>query len=495
MAQRAAPRGGTIDRPGDEARPIPVRNPWTGEVDYEITPPSREELRRTCTELRVAQRPWGRSPIEHRVETMRAWAARLEAARDVLIAADSEDTGHCTISRMSPDIIVSSIRAWCSTAPEALGQARIEGRSPSMASVTFRSQLVAYPLVGVISPWNAPLMLSLLDAIPALLAGCAVIVKPSEIAPRFVEPVMETIAEVPGLSAVLTYIVGDGETGQEMIDNVDMVCFTGSVANGKKVAEACARRLIPVSLELGGKDPAIVTASADLDHAATAVVRGAVWGTGQVCFSIERVYVHESVHDRFVELLVEKADEVELNYPDRRVGHIGPFGTERQAAIVAGHLDDALAKGAVLRTGGPPFRLGGGLFMRPTVLTEVNHDMVLMREETFGPVIPVMPYATEEEAIALANDTTYGLSAAVVAGSAEEAARLGEQIDAGGISLQDTFLTLARAGQIGATSFNASGLGEARSGPSAILRFYRSKALLTNDAPPAPLPGLKAVDR
>lgn len=154
-----------------------------------------------------------------------------------------------------------------------------------------------YPLVGVISPWNGPLMLSCLDPVPALFAGCAVIVKPSEVAPRFVEPLMDTIRAGPELAAVFTFVTGDGVTGQQLIQQVDILCFTGSVANGRKVAVACAQRLIPAYLELGGKDPAIVTATADLDAAATAVLRGAAFGTGQVCFSVERVYVHEDVHD------------------------------------------------------------------------------------------------------------------------------------------------------------------------------------------------------
>ncbi len=149
-------------------------------------------------------------------------------------------------------------------------------------------------------------MLSCLDPVPALFAGSAVIVKPSEVAPRFIEPLMETIRAVPELAGVLTFIAGDGQTGQQLIGQVDMLCFTGSVPNGRKVAVACAERLIPAYLELGGKDPAIVTATADLDAAATAVLRGAAFGTGQVCFSVERVYVHEAVHDEFVDMLVRE---------------------------------------------------------------------------------------------------------------------------------------------------------------------------------------------
>src|SRR6185437_9717380 len=402
---------------------LPVTNPYTGEVDYEITPPTPAELAELCDSLRAAQVKWAAAPLERRVEVMLRWADELDKAYGRLSAADFADTGGCLIALMSPRIVASSVRSWAAAA------AARSGTSSIMPSIAFRTQLVPYQLVGVISPWNGPLMLSCLDPVPALFAGSAVIVKPSEVAPRFVEPLMDTIRAVPELAEVFTFIAGDGQTGRQLIQQVDMLCFTGSVANGRKVAVACDERLIPAYLELGGKDPAIVTATADLDAAATAVLRGAAFGTGQVCFSVERVYVHADVHDAFVAALVAKADAVRLNYPDINDGEIGPFGFDRQARIADEHLADALAKGAVLQAGGPSQVLGagsgvsGGHFMRPTVLTEVSHDMLVMTEESFAPIMPVMRYQTEDQAVALANDTHYGLSASVIAGTAEEAAR------------------------------------------------------------------------
>ncbi len=468
-------------------RILPVRNPYTGEFDYEITPPTAEELAQTCARLRAAQVKWGAAPLEHRIEVLSRWADELDAAYGPLSAADYADTGGCLISLIAPRIVAGSVRAWAADAPRALAAAARSGTSSIMPSISFRTQLVPYPLVGVISPWNGPLLLSMLDPVPALFAGSAVIVKPSEVAPRFTEPLMATIRAVPELAEVLTFITGDAQTGQELIGQVDMLCFTGSVPNGRKVAQACAARLIPVYLELGGKDPAVITASADLEAAATAVLRGAAFGTGQVCFSIERIYVHEDVHDEFVDILVRKAGQVKLNYPDIDDGEIGPFGFDRQAKIADEHLAEAVAKGAVIRAGGPSQELGGGRYMRPTVLTEVNHDMLLMREESFAPFLPVMRYRTEDEAVELANDTSYGLSAAVIAGTAAEAARIGERINAGTVSLQDTFLTLFKTRDIGTNSFGDSGLGGDRTGPASILRFLRKKALLTQSAPPAPL--------
>src|ERR1700683_4220465 len=371
-------------------KPLPVRNPRTGEIDMYITPPSPQEITATCARLRNSQPGWGTAPVEHRISVMKKWAERLPAHRTRLIEADSIDTGYGQISRVAPDMVIGSVLRMCAMAPTILERSRRTGNSPGAPHVAYRTNLRPYPLAGIIGPWNAPLMLSTLHAVPPLFAGCAVIVKPSEVTPRFVKPMLETIRETPELAEVFTFVVGDGETGQAIVDNVDIVNFTGSVPNGRKVAEALAKRFLPFILELGGKDPVIVTQTADLQKAATAVLRGAVTSTGQVCFSIERIYVQEKVHDAFVAILVNEADRVELNYPDPNSGQIGPFIAERQAAIVDDHLDDAVGKGAKIRTGGKSENLGGGLYMRPTVLTDVPHDMKLMRDETFGPVMPVM---------------------------------------------------------------------------------------------------------
>ena len=463
------------------APPLPVRNPRTGKIDREITPLGSHEIAAICTQLRTAQPAWGALPLEQRIAVMRAWADKLRAYKPRLIEADCTDTGYGQISKVAPDMVIGSILRHGSIAPALFAQAQRSGVSPGAPNISFATLLKPYPVAGIIGPWNAPLMLSTLHAIPALFAGCSVIVKPSEVAPRFVDPIMESIREMPELAAVLKYVVGDGQTGAAIVDNVDIVNFTGSVPNGRKVAEECARRFIPCMLELGGKDPVVITQTADLDKAASAVLRGAVTSTGQVCFSIERVYVHESVHDEFVERLASKAERVQFNYPDPHSGHIGPFIFERQAQIVAGHIEDALAKGARLRAGGKVLNLGGGLYMRPTILTGITHQMQIMRDETFGPVMPVMAYRTADEAVRLANDTTFGLSAAVIAGTVEEARRIADRIDAGVVSVQDTFLTFAGYGAADWESFKFSGLG-ARGG---LLAFVKKQAILVNSAAPA----------
>jgi succinate-semialdehyde dehydrogenase/glutarate-semialdehyde dehydrogenase len=459
-----------------EPRILPVRNPRTGQVDMHITAASSAEIAAECARLRRSQPAWAGAPLAHRIGVMKQWAERLKAHRPALVEADSIDTGGGQISQVAPDMVIGTIMRMCAIVPTIFDQARRKGTSP-VPSIHYDTNLRPYPVAGIIAPWNAPLMLSTLHAIPPLFAGCAVIVKPSEVTPRFVKPMMETIREVPELAAVLTYVLGDGETGQAIIENSDIINFTGSVPNGRKVAEACARRFIPAILELGGKDPVIITETADLRRAAKAVVRGAVTSTGQVCFSIERIYVQEAVHDAFIELLVQEAERVELNYPDPRAGQIGPFIAERQAHIVDEHIDDAVSKGAKVRLGGKSMNLGGGLYMRPTILTDANHEMKVMRDETFGPVMPVMKYRAEDEAVRLANDTYYGLSAAVIAGTEEEARRIADRLDAGMVSVQDTFLTFAGFGAgLSGDSFNYSGMGP-RTG---ILAFLRRQGVLVN---------------
>ena len=468
-----------------EQRSLPVRNPRTGAVDFDLQVSPPAQVAAKARRLRENQREWGSRPIAERVAIMQRWLAAVAAKAQLLAEADAEDTGGCHTSYLQGFITMGNIKGWIEDAEAALERARYDGPSKAMPSVGVRSQLVPYPLVGVISPWNAPMMLALLDAVPALFAGSAVLLKPSEVTPRFITPLFETVAQVPELAAVFDYVMGDGRTGQDVISQADLVCFTGSVPTGRKVAMACAERLIPCFLELGGKDPAIVTASADLERAATSVLRGAVHASGQVCFSVERIYVEASIHDAFVDLLLEKAKAVRVNSEDPRAGHLHPFTFAPQAGIVAGHIADAVAKGATVLTGGKVEEIGSGLYMYPTVITGVTHEMTIMREETFGPILAVMPFKDADEAVALANDTMFGLTASVIAGSEEEALPIARRVNAGAVFIQDTFLTFAKNRTIGTHSFGWSGLGGSRTGPESILRFVRRKALMTQHGPVA----------
>ncbi|MBN4000416.1 aldehyde dehydrogenase family protein [Nostoc sp. LPT] len=461
--------------------PIEVRNPRTGKFDYVVIPPPPRLLAQQCKRTRRAQVSWQQLGLEGRIEALQQWKQAILSGRDRLTEALVNDTGRLSTSVLEIDSFLSSIDRWCKLAPELLQDS---AKNTAIPFIALQQTSVPYPLVGVISPWNFPLLLSTIDTIPALLAGCAVIVKPSEIAPRFVAPLKTAISAVPELRDVLTFVEGAGETGSALIENVDLVCFTGSVATGRKVAEAAAKRFIPAFLELGGKDPAIVLESANLELATSAILWGSVVNTGQSCLSIERIYVAESIFEKFYHQLVAKAHRLELAYPTVESGEIGPIIAERQAAVISDHLLDAVEKGAVIHCGGVIEDLGGGWWCRPTVLTQVNHSMKVMTEETFGPIMPVMPFSTVEEAVSLANDSIYGLSAAVFALEAE-ALEVSQQIDAGAISINDAALTaLMHEGEKNAFKF--SGMGGSRMGAAALKRFMRKKAILiktnaTND--------------
>lgn len=460
---------------------IPVRNPRTGDIDYWINPPSLEHLEQQCKCLRSAQIQWQQNGLDQRIRALREWKDKIQTQRDALTQALMTDTGRLGVSVLEVDSFLSSIDRWCRLAPELLQEA---DKVTAVPFIHLKQAASPYPLVGIISPWNFPLLLAMIDAIPALLAGCAVIVKPSEIAPRFISPLLQTLRQVPQLQEVFTVIEGAGETGAALIEQVDLICFTGSVSTGLQVAEQAAKRFIPAFLELGGKDPAIVLASADLDLATTAILWGSVVNTGQSCLSIERIYVAASSFEAFVARLVTKSGYLKLAYPSAESGEIGPIIAQRQAAMISDHLRDAINKGAVVHCGGQVEEKDGGWWCRPTVLTQVNHSMKVMTEETFGPIMPIMPFSTMEEAIRLANDTIYGLSAAIFAAQETEALAIAQHIDAGAISINDAGLTaLIYEGE--KNSFKYSGIGSSRMGAAGLMRFIRKKAFLikTNSVP------------
>jgi len=461
------------------SRELAIRNPRSGENDYTIQPPSDTELESMAAELRGNQPEWANADIGHRCAAVTAWAEDLldpaESLSGELINALATDTGRFLVAMVEAQSIRNIVMGWAGLAPMLLADS--EERDSITEGVGLFGQRVPYQLAGVISPWNFPLLLSMLDAIPALVAGCAVIVKPSEVTPRFVKPLQDSIARHPELNGVFRIIAGDGETGATLVDNVDIIAFTGSVATGRKVAEAAARNFIPALLELGGKDPAIVLPSADIDSAAKAVLRSSVQATGQACQSLERIYVHKDQIDDFVSALTEKAAQVELNYPDIRQGHIGPLIFARQADIIRDHLEDAVQKGATILCGGEIENHGGGNWILPTVLTGVDHSMKVMREETFGPLLPVMAYDTVDAAIDLANDSDYGLSAAVFGEDLDEAKAVARKINAGAVGINDGAVTVD-VHDAAHDSFGYSGIGQARMGMTGLTRFTREKALV-----------------
>ena len=456
-------------------------NPRTGEQDYAFEPASAAEVSAAAQRLRAAQPAWAARSAAERADVLMRWADAVEASAWEIGEALSIDTGRSLLSHREVAGAVSNIRRWARMAPDLLIQPGLRD-SQLVPGLRYGNQYVPYALCGFISPWNFPVTLSLIDAVPALAAGAAALIKPSEVTPRFVAPLARTLDAVPELQAVLAFVPGGAETGAALVEQVDLICFTGSVRTGRKVAEHAARRFIPASLELGGKDAVIVTASADIETATDAVLRGSILNSGQVCLSIERIYVDRAIHDAFVARLVEKAAAVQLNVDDIAEGHIGPLIFAPQADIIAAHLADAVARGARIETGGQLVRQGG-VWCPPTVLTGVTNDMAIMQEESFGPLLPVIAFDSVDEAVALANDSSFGLSGSVIAGSVEEALPIAERVQAGGISINDCGLTFMTY-EPEKNSFGFSGMGGSRMGPASIHRFLRRKALIVQTGKP-----------
>jgi len=461
-----------------------VTNPRTGEADTRIVATDRDAMGAMAERARAAQTEWQARGMAERGEALMRLSNALEAHQATIAAALEHDTGRRRIAQQEVMGVVGAMRGWAQLAPTLLLESSwVQGR----AKPNFKHRIdhVPYALVGVISPWNFPMTLSFIDTIPALMAGACVIVKPSEITPRFADVLKSVIKDV-GLEDVLQFAQGSGITGAALVGVVDCICFTGSVETGRKVALGCAERLIPANLELGGKDPLIIAPGADLEAASSLALRSSVLATGQACQSIERVYVPAADHDDFLDRLIAKAKEVVPNMEAVDRGQIGPFIDPRQSAIVADQIADAIAKGAILHCGGDVMSSSGGHWMVPAVLSGVTHDMAIMIDETFGPVIPVMAYDTIEEAIALANDTAFGLSAGVFAKDLDSAAAIGSKLHAGAISLQDAALT-GQYFEAEKQSFGQSGIGGSRMGAAGFSRFFRKRALIANTVAPLEL--------
>lgn len=334
-------------------------------------------------------------------------------------------------------------------------------------------------VAGVISPWNYPFFLSMIPLFTALAAGCSVVLKPSEKSPLSGQ-ILADVAATAGLPAdVVQVIHGGGEVGAALVEEVDVIAFTGSTAVGKKVAEAAGRRLIPAILELGGKDPIVVLDDAHLGRSARAVAWSGMLNAGQTCVSIERVYVLDSVYEGFLSELVKAFDDVTAATGCRR--DVGPIIDEGQYEVVAAHVSDALSKGATLVKGGRRVEGPAGFYYEPTLLTDVDHTMRVMREETFGPVLSVMRVPDQEAAVEMANDTSYGLHASVWGGDRTRAARVASRIRSGTVAVNDVDVNFIMPtlpfGGIG-----DSGLGVAF-GPEGIRSYCYAKGITASRLP------------
>ncbi|MGZ8844926.1 MAG: aldehyde dehydrogenase family protein [Pyrinomonadaceae bacterium] len=334
-------------------------------------------------------------------------------------------------------------------------------------------------VIGIISPWNFPCATPLDEVVMALMAGNAAVLKPSELSPLTGLKIKDVLARAGLPDGILQVVTGDGSTGAALVGaGVDKIMFTGSVATGRRVAEAAAKYLIPVVLELGGKDPMVVLDDANIENAARGAVFGAFANCGQSCSSVERCYVHESIAELFIAEVVKETKRLHQAAGTEKNSDVGSMSSERQLRIVERHVNQALDHGARALTGGERLRDVPGPFYPPTVLTNVNHEMDVMREETFGPVLPIMTFRTDDEAVRLANDSQFGLTASVWTKDISRGRRLAERIDAGTVMVNEVFYTHGIA-QTPWGGVKQSGLGRTH-GRAGLIEMVHSQHIHVN---------------
>ncbi|MEA2247826.1 MAG: hypothetical protein QOH46_2355 [Solirubrobacteraceae bacterium] len=373
----------------------------------------------------------------------------------------------------------SAFGFWARHAPRYLADERVRSAAVFVRGKRMVLRYRPLGLVGVIGPWNYPLTNSFGDAIPALAAGNSVILKPSELTPLTSLLLAEGLRECGVPPGVFQVATGRAAAGEALIDEADMIMFTGSTETGRRVMARAAQTLTPVSLELGGKDPMIVLSDADLERAAGHAVYYAMLNTGQTCVSVERVYVEAPVYDAFVEKVTERARALRHGPPAGPGSvDVGAMTHAPQVDLVERHVEDARAKGARVLVGGTRGARGAGHWYAPTVLADVTHDMAIMREETFGPTLPVMKVADADEAIRLANDSPYGLGASVFGRDVARAEAVARRVEAGAVCVNDAVVNY-QALELPMGGAKASGMGH-RHGPGGIRKFTQAQALLVS---------------
>jgi len=457
---------------------IPVENPATGETVATVPDLDAAAVADMAARGRAAQPEWEAYGFDGRARVLRRAQKWLMDNSQRVVETIVSETGKTYEDASLAEIgyVGNAFGFWAKEGPRYLADEHVKS---SQVLVKGKKLILRYRplgLIGVIGPWNYPLTNSFGDCIPALMAGNSVILKPSEITPLTSLLMAEALRECGLPEGVFQVATGRGETGRALIEHVDMIMFTGSTRTGRKVAEAAARRLIPASLELGGKDPMIVLSDADLERAANFATYFSMQNAGQTCISIERVYVEEPVYDEFVAKVSQKVRAL-------RVGKPEGFGTVEVGAItfapqmdtIKDHVADAVDKGARVLTGGE--QAGGpGRFYEPTVIVDVDHTMKCMTEETFGPTLPIMKVADAEEAVRLANDSSYGLASSVFTRDTARGEQIARRIEAGATTVNDAMINYT-ALELPMGGAKASGLGS-RHAAGGIRKYCSQQAIV-----------------
>jgi succinate-semialdehyde dehydrogenase/glutarate-semialdehyde dehydrogenase len=419
---------------------VVTSNPATGEVLAELPCAEAEDVQAAVQRARKAQPKWRNTAVSERLKALRKFQDLLRDRAREIAELICREAGKPTVEAMTTELLVVLDAAeFCiRTAHHFLRDQPVPHGNLAMKAKRGILAREPYGVIGIISPWNYPFSTPAVETLAALVTGNAVVIKPSEFTPLVALELQKTFHAAGIDPDLVQVVVGEGPTGAALIESgVDKIIFTGSVATGKRVAEMAARRLLPVVLELGGKDPMIVLPDVDLEVVTSGALWGAFMNAGQTCLSVERCYVHRSIYGPFLEQLTQKIGKLRVGNGLDSAVEMGPLINQRQLRTVEEHVDDAVAHGARLLAGGRRMPELGENFYAPTLLADVTHDMRVMREETFGPVLPVAPFDTEQEAIALANDSDFGLAASVWTVDRKGGEAVARQIKAGTVMIND----------------------------------------------------------
>ena len=458
---------------------LAVTCPADGRVVGTVPDMSPTEIAAVAQRLRAAQPEWEAIGPERRARHLLDWLDWIfdneTRILDLVQAESGKSSGDTKIETM---VAAEVINYYAKHGADFLKVQSIKPHNAAGATKRLHLYHRPYQLVGQIFPWNYPLGMPIMDVPPALMAGAAVMSKPSEYTPLAWTELVRGWNEEIGAPPVLASITGAGAAGAALVDVVDMIMFTGSVRTGRQIGIKAAERLIPASLELGGKDAMIVLDDADVDRAVGGAVWGGLFNAGQSCIAVERVYVQDGIYDEFIGKLTEKVGQLRVGMDTKGKYEMdfGALANDNQMAIVERHVADAKEKGARVLTGGQ--RTGQGLFYPPTVLVDVDHTMQCMTEETFGPTLPVMKVQSEEEAVRLANDSIYGLNGSVWTKDQERGERIARRLETGGVSVNNAMATIFQF-PMPFGGWKQSGIGNRFGGAGGMLKYCRPQSVTT----------------